>query len=452
MKNLKNNTYFINTIFNYIYKIFSMLITYITIPLTLTYLDNERYGVWQTILTVISWAALSNFGIGNGLRNKVTESLAEQKYNKLKSYITSAYLYLTIIASIILIIMVILVCNINTDILFKSNTLENNEITISFIIVIISFCINFILGISSSIAFGIHKSSSVNLFQIITNMITLIGLIILPKLANPSLINISLLYFLSNTISNILFTIYVFRDKKLRPNIKYNNKEYGRELTSLGLEFFILQISSIVLFSTDNFIISTFIGVNEVTNYSLVSKLFQTVSTFFSILLVQLWSEVARATSQGNYKWIKKSMNRLLILLVPVSIALVIIIINFELFCQIWLGKNVIVDKRLIILAALYAWIICFNGIFINIQNGMSKIRVQTISSIISCIINIPLAMTFIKVFNLGILGVMLSNIICLSIASIMCSIDVFIRINKNIRYQDLKEHNEPIKTIKSLD
>ena len=73
-----------------------MFISYISIPLTLSYLQDERYGVWQTILTVISWASLSNFGIGNGLRNKVTQSITEKKYDKLKSYITSAHLIVLI--------------------------------------------------------------------------------------------------------------------------------------------------------------------------------------------------------------------------------------------------------------------------------------------------------------------------------------------------------------------
>ncbi|RDY27439.1 hypothetical protein CHL78_009500 [Romboutsia weinsteinii] len=433
MQIIKKNSYIINTIFNYIYKILSMAITYITIPLTLSYLDNERYGIWQTILTIISWASLSNFGIGNGLRNKVTESLTEKKYEKLKSYITSAYLYITTISTIILIISIILVCTIDTNVLFKENSLSQDEIILSFIIVIISFCLNFILGISNSIAFGIHKSSIVNLFQIIANIITLIGLILLPKFTQASLINISLLYLIANTFSNIIFTIYIFSDKKLRPNIKYKSKKYGIELTSLGLEFFVLQISTIILFSTDNFIISTFIGVNEVTDYSLISKLFQIVSTFFSILLVQLWSEVARSTHNEEYSWIKKSMNRLIILLIPVAIILSIIVIKFDTLIKIWIGKSIVVDKRLILLAAFYAWLICFNGIFVNIQNGMSKIRIQTISSIISCILNIPIAIILIKVFNLGVLGVMLSNIICLSISSVMCSVDVIYNINRRI-------------------
>lgn len=431
MSTIKSKAYLINTILNYIYRIFNMIISYISIPLTLSYLKDERYGVWQTILTIISWASLSNFGIGNGLRNKVTQSITEKKYNKLKSYITSAYIYLTSISVVILILAIFSVLFLNPDILFKNNTLSHSEIIMSFIIVIFSFCINFVLGISGSIIYGIHKSSVVNFFQAVNGIITLIGLIFIKNYLNVSLINIALVYLIANTLSNILLTIYTFTDSKFRPNWKYRNKEYGRELTSLGIEFFILQCASIILFSTDNFIISSFIGVNEVTDYSLVSKLFQIISTMFSILLIQLWSYVAEATHSNQYNKIEDAMKKLSMLLIPTAIVLAIMVNKFDLITQIWLGKVVNVNINLVILSAIYAWIICFNGIFTNIQNGMSKIRVQTFSSIISCVLNIPLAYVSIKVFNLGIIGVMLSNIICLSIASIMCSIDVCIRVLK---------------------
>lgn len=411
-----------------------MLISYISVPLTLNYLQDERYGVWQTILTVISWASLSNFGIGNGLRNKVTQSITEKKFDKLKSYITSAYIYLTIISIIILISSIIVVLFADVNVLFKNNTLGSNEIIISFIVVIFSFCINFILGISSSIIYGIHKSSIVNLFQAITGVITLLGIIFIKNYSNVSLINIALVYLIANTLSNILLTGYTFIDSRFRPNLKYRNKAYGKELTSIGIEFFILQCASIVLFSTDNFIISSFIGVNAVTDYSLVAKLFQVVSTMFSILLVQLWSSVAEATCNNQYRWIESAIKRLLILLLPTAIVLFIIVNKFDLIIKLWVGRTINVDNNLIVLSAVYAWIICFNGIFTNVQNGMSKIRVQTISSIISCALNIPLAYVLIEIFNLGVIGVMLSNVICLTIASIMCSIDVYVRILRKRR------------------
>lgn len=432
MKKIMGNFYLKNTILNFIYKIVNMSISYITIPITLNYLNNERYGIWQTILSITTWASLSNFGIGNGLRNKVTESITEKKYDKLKSYITSAYIYLSIISFLILIISMIMLNFIDTKILFKENTLNQNEILISFAIIIFSFCLNFVLGISTSIVYGIQKSSLVNFFQFITNIVTLIGLVIVGKSGDSSLIKISLVYLIANSISNILLTIYTCMDKKLRPNLKFKNRQYGKELTSLGIEFFILQCSTIVLFSTDNFIISSFIGANEVTDYSLVSKLFQIVSTFFSILLIQLWSSVAEAMYKKEYDWIRKAIIKLLLLLLPTACILFIISNKFDFISNLWIGKSLNVDKKLINLAAIYAWIICFNGIFVNVQNGMSKIKIQTISSIISCIINIPIAYMFIKIFNLGVVGVMLSNIICLLISSIMCSIDVYLFIFKD--------------------
>lgn len=433
MKKIKENTYLKNTMLNYIFKIFNMLVSYISIPLTLSYLDNERYGIWQTILTIITWASLSNFGIGNGLRNKVTESISEKKYDKLKSYITSAYIYLTIISIIIFVISIILICSIDTSLLFKDTVIQNKEIIISFIIVIFSFCLNFILGISASIVYGIQKSSLVSLSQVLMNIFTLVGIILIGRYSSASLINIALVYMIANSISNIFMVIYTLFDSKLRPNWKYRNKKYGKELTSLGIQFFILQVAGIMLNSTDNFIISSFIGINEVTEYSLVSKLFQVISTLFSILLVQLWSAVAEKVYKNEYIWIKNSMKRLMMLLAPTALILFIMVLKFDFIMNLWVGKEVSVDKGLIYLAGVYAWLLCFNGIFVNIQNGMSRIKIQTIASVICCILNIPLAYVLINIVGLGVLGVMLSNIICLMIITIMCSIDVNIALRKKV-------------------
>lgn len=436
MKFIKNK-YLLNTGFNFIFRLINMTITYITIPLTLKYLSDERYGVWQTILTIISWAALSNFGIGNGLRNKVTEAITSRDNKKLKGYISSAYIYISAISGIILLVGIFAVFFINTDVIFKNNTIARNEILISFVIVIINFCINFILGISSSIAFGIHKSSLVNLFQAITSLLTLLGLIILNKFTSASLISIAFLYLMANSISNIIFTIVIVSDRKLRPSIKCYDKKIGRDLTSLGLEFFILQVATLVLFSTDNFIISSFIGAEKVTGYSIASKLFQVISTLYSILLIQLWSSVAEANFKKDYNWIKRAVLKLLVLLLPTGIVIIGMLVKFDFITRLWLGKNLIIDRRLLYLCAFYAWLICFNGIFVNVQNGMSKIRVQTTSSIICCLLNIPLAILLIKVFNLGTIGVMVSNIICLSISSIMCSIDIYIKLKRKVKKYD---------------
>jgi len=428
------NKFLFNTGLNFIFRLINIFVTYLTIPLTLKYLSDERYGIWQTILTIISWAALSNFGIGNGLRNKVTEAITAGDNKKLKGYISSAYIYISAISAIILLTGIFAVFFINTDVIFKGNTIARYEILISFIIVIINFCINFILGISTSIAFGIQKSSLVNLFQVITSILTLIGLIVLKRFTNPNLINIAFLYLIANSLSNIIFTIIIISDKKLRPSIESYDKKLGKDITKLGLEFFILEVASLVLCSTDNFIVSSFIGVEKVIGYYIASKLFQVISTSYSILLIQLWSAISEANFKKDYKWIKYAVYKLLILLLPAGIFIIVILIKFDFITNLWLGKNLDIDRNLLYLCAFYAWLICFNGIFVHVQNGMSRIRVQTISSIISCLLNIPLAILLIEIFKLGTIGVMISNIICLLISSIMCSIDVYINLKRKLK------------------
>lgn len=46
----------------------------ITVPLTLRYLGNERFGLWMTISSVLAMAAFADFGIGNGVLNTVAKA------------------------------------------------------------------------------------------------------------------------------------------------------------------------------------------------------------------------------------------------------------------------------------------------------------------------------------------------------------------------------------------
>ena len=53
----------------------SMVLSLLYTPALLAYLGDEKYGVWATILSVISWVNYCDIGIGNGLRNILTVSI-----------------------------------------------------------------------------------------------------------------------------------------------------------------------------------------------------------------------------------------------------------------------------------------------------------------------------------------------------------------------------------------
>jgi len=428
MINDRDSKFLANTIYNCIFKVLYLAVLYFTVPIYVKYLGNTRYGIWDTILSIILWMNVANFGIGNGLRNKVTEAIANRDLQTLKSQISSSYYIISLISLFIGIIGTFIITFIDVNSIFKDNVVSHIEIKLSFIITILGFCINFVLGLASSIAYGIQKSYYVTFSQFAASFILLIATYGVYYFLKPSLVTISILYFISNTITNLCLSYCIFKkNKSYRPNIKkYRNRDAGLDVCKLGLEFFILQICTIVLFSTDNFVVSKFISVNEVAKYSITNKLFYIVISFYTILMIQLWNSVTEAFAKKEYVWIRKTIKKLLVLLIPAILVVAVIGLKFDLITNIWMNKNLDIDRNFIILCAIYTVIHCWNAIFVNIENGMGKIRIQMIAYLFASIIYIPLSVFLSNNLRLGISGVMLAKIICISIPSIACPIHVY--------------------------
>ena len=57
------------------------LLTFLTTPLLLRCLGISKYGVYTSALSLVSWIYYFDFGIGSGLRNKITESIVKEDYD-----------------------------------------------------------------------------------------------------------------------------------------------------------------------------------------------------------------------------------------------------------------------------------------------------------------------------------------------------------------------------------
>ncbi|HAI41924.1 MAG TPA: hypothetical protein DCM40_29270, partial [Maribacter sp.] len=45
-------------------------INFLFVPLVINFVNAERYGIWLTLSSVLTWFTLLDIGFGNGLRNK----------------------------------------------------------------------------------------------------------------------------------------------------------------------------------------------------------------------------------------------------------------------------------------------------------------------------------------------------------------------------------------------
>ena len=427
----------LNMIMGVVYKGLSMIISFLYVPVVLLYLGEVKYGIWTTILNILSWITHFDIGIGNGLRNKLSESLMEnQDKNRTKCLVSSAYIMLTGVVLLVIIVGCTAACFVDWNGLLGVGQFDEN-LRLIMQISIICVGVNFVLSLCKSIYYSLLENSTVGLMGVVQQGLMLLGVLVLKKFKSPSILIVALLYGLTDFTVSIFYSLLLFkRNKSFIPSFRYYSKTEARETTSLGIMFFIAQMASLVLFSTDNLIISHFIGPAEVTCYSIVNKLFTVGTAMFTMLVVPYWSRTTAAKACGDYKMIQRSiytMYKLLGLGVLGSFTLMIL---FKPIAKIWLRQELDYPAGIIALMAIYAIVYMWNTIYSQITNGLSLMKVLVPIAIIQGVVNIPLSIFFMLWCNMGVNGVLLGTILSMMISAVVIPVYVHKELRSHIAYK----------------
>lgn len=402
---------------NMLVKPISMLISFIYVPLLLGYLGDEKYGLWSTVLSVISWINYCDIGIGNGLRNILAKELTLKEWKKAKKSVSTAYVILSAISMLLLIVLVILVFSANWYAFFNTNIDMRATLLISFICI----CINFILSLGNIILYALQLSEQIAFINLSANIINLLGVIILSWFSHGNLVYVSILFGLSTSITYLYNNIRIFsKYKQIKPSIKYYDRDKTRALCSLGIMFFILQLAGLVMNTTDNILVTRLFNAREVTPFNVVYKFFSAIESIFTALLIPIWSGTTKAIAQGDIKWIKNIINKLNKIIILFSFIFIIGIFLFKPIARIWLGKDLNYVSGLIIVTALSCCASSISNTYSNILNGMNKIKFQMYIGIFQGIINIPLSILLAVNCNFGVIGIKLSTLILFSISAVV--------------------------------
>jgi O-antigen/teichoic acid export membrane protein len=422
-----------NILGSFVFKGGSVLISLLLVPLTLNYLNPVKYGIWLTLISILGWIELFDIGLGNGLRNKFTESVALGEDNLAKIYVSTSYLFLTII--IISVYILFIICNSFIDWTRVLNTPEYLKMELNKLVFIVFtfFCIQFVIKLLSTILIAYQKPAYSDFIYFISNFVTLIVIYSLTIFTSSSLLNLGIAYSCVPLIILTLASIYAYSGelKNIRPTFRSINFHYAKELYSLGIKFFVIQISALIIYTTDNIIISNILGPAEVTPYNIAFKYFNIIMIAFAIILRPIWSSATDAYTKKDFNWIKNAFKKnYFIWKLLVLITLIMILVSPYVY-KIWVGNEIQIPFRLTLLMGIYVIANSFMFPIISLINGIGKIKLQLIISIITGIINIPLSIFFVKFFSMGSAGVILGTIVSLVPFIILISIQYKKIINK---------------------
>lgn len=412
----RNKVFLTQTIYNYFYQSFFLIVNFLLVPLTIKYLGNAKYGAWILLLSIVSWMNVTDFGLGNGLRNKIAQHYNISNKSITIEYIASAFVSVSLISLIICIVgMTFLLINDLSHLLNQKDTQMIDEIRVSLFIVFVGFCINFILGIYKSIANGIQKSSWNSESQAVNAILLLLFTLLLSKFCETKLIYIALIYVASLTLSNIFLMVRIYHyDKLLIASVHMMNKDRLKDILGIGFDFFVIQVCMIIIFSTDNILITKLFGLEFVTQYSIIDKIFTFGNTAFAILLISIWSAITKAYAENDHKWIQQLVKKMYLFFSFFVIGVFFVGFFLNDIVEIWIGHNMNYSFSIIALFVLYTILSAYGAIFVNVANGLGKIKLQKNLMIIAAIVNIPLSIILGHYYGFGIIGIKLGTLISL--------------------------------------
>jgi O-antigen/teichoic acid export membrane protein len=407
-----------NIIASFFLKGGSMLISLLLVPLTLSYLNSYEYGVWLTLSSVLTWIYVLDIGLGNGLRNKLTEALALGDKRMAKTYVSTTFISLFLIISFVYILFILVQNWLNWSSILNVDPDKISNLNEVVTIVFAFFCINFVLKIVGNIFMAYQQPAVNDLIYFLGNLLSFVLIYISTKLFPGSLMKVAVIF--SATPIFVLLCAYpivFYKHRDIIPSIYFLKFKYLKDLMSLGFQFFIIQISCVIVFMTSNFIISKLFGPDQVTSYNIAFKYFSIVTIGFTIILAPIWSAVTDAYTRGDLEWIKKQIKKLLVIWGLFLLLTIVMILVSSFVYSFWMGKEIKISMSLSVLCGIYVTISNWNNVFAFFINGVGKVRLQLYSSILSGVLYIPLAVYLGK--QIGVAGVILAMCLSLFISSI---------------------------------
>ena len=419
-RNVKNNI-----IQSVAIKGFSILIQLLLVPMTLGYLSPELYGIWLTLSSILLWLHFFDVGFTLGLKNKLAEAIALGDLERGKRLVSTTYFIMVVIFVPLSIVFELVVPHINWSRFLNVSQVYNEQLINVMQVLVICFCVQMIFNVISSVLAAYQKVALSSAFPVIGNFFALIAIYLLPRFSQPSLLNLALAISYLPIIVYFISSILLFRGKlkEITPSLLTIDTSLIKDIFSLGVRFFIIQIQLIVLYQSTNILISNISSPLDVTAYNIAYKYISIILMVFNIILGPLWPAFTDAYTKRDYVWMNNVYSQMRKLFGVLCIIIVIMVASSPLVYQIWLGNKANISIEMTIGVAIYVIVFSWNSLQTVLINGTGYVTLQTYISLIGMVLHLPLSIYLGKYW--GALGVVSSMVVINFLYSIVFTVQI---------------------------
>lgn len=398
-----------NIVFSAALKIIGLLCSLLIVPVTLDYLNKEVYGIWLTMSSILYWFSFFDIGLGNGMRNYLTQAISNDDYELGRSYLSTTLFLLCIIAFVMALVAIPLLSILDLSHIFNTSCIPTAIIRDVMIVAVAFTLVLFVVKNIGFVFVALQQYAINDLLIVSGNILALLIIYVLTLLTEGNLLYVVMAFTIVPVAIFLLASIPIFiKYPQLRPDIKHVDKKLMRQITGKGLGFFFIQITScLVLFGAANLIISHYYGPSNVTIYNIAYKYFNLLAIGYTIVIAPMWNAYTDAYVKNDFHWINKTFNRAMKMWALTVMLGFVMLVCSNVFYKIWVKDVVEVPFSISFCTLIYISSFNFNNCVTYLLNGLNKIKVQIYTSLLMTIIFLIVILSVGS--KIGVEGVILS-------------------------------------------
>jgi O-antigen/teichoic acid export membrane protein len=393
----------------------TLVTTLVSVPLTLSYLGLERYGMWMTISSIIAMLSFTDFGIGNGLLNSIAETHGRGDTDQAARFVSSALAMLACVAlGVGLLFAVAYPFTPWSRVFNVTSSTAVSEAGLATAVFAACFLLNMPLSVSQQVRIGYQEGYVNALFVGAGNLLAL-ALVLVAIVARASLPVLVLAMAGAPLLTSLLNAALLARSRPhLVPRLALISRRSSSALLRTGMLFFVLQIAVAVGYTSNVIVAAQVIGPAAVAEYTVATKLFLIPTTLITLALMPLWPAYREAITRGDGRWVRLTFRRSLQLVFAIGIpsSVVLVVLSGPLI-GLWVGNAV--QPSFLLIAGVGTWTVVsgVGNAFAMLLNGAQVIRFQVIVASIMAVSNIVLSVLLTQ--RIGVAGVVWGSVIAFS-------------------------------------
>jgi O-antigen/teichoic acid export membrane protein len=387
------------------------LIPLITIPLTLSYLGAERFGLWMTIASFLALLSFADLGLGNGLVNVLAEANGKNDRHLARRSLSSAFFMLTAFAAFWALLFLAAYPWLSWERLFAvSDPVAVAEAGPALAVFIGCFLLNLPLGIVQRAQLSYQEGHVYNLWEALGKLLALAAVIFVvwQRLGVPWLI----LALTGVPLTTALINGVVFFRRRyswLTPRWAFAEAAVVRRLAGVGLLFFVYQLGLSLGSFSDNVILAQLLGPEAVAAYVIPLRLFEIITVMNTTFCSALWPAYREAIARKELPWVKATLTRsIFISLAVTGVLSALLILWGDEILRLWLGSEIEVGLSVWIGFGVWKLVTHLGYVFAVFLYSANAVRFQAVTMVLFAVAAVAMKLLLIPAW--GIMGLIVAN------------------------------------------